>query len=185
MYFICFTRRFLKELRLRQKASHVVTGIGDILTEFFSDQTGSAQNLISAYGEFCSNHQDASNTFKDYQTSDPRFAEWHKHKQTNPLLKRKGITECSLFVAQRLTKYPLLIEAMYKTTRDPVENAKLQKACGLVKRILSEVDARVAEKLKSDRLLEIFKRIDAKSTVNYGKEKFKKAEIMQSDRKLK
>lgn len=176
--------RFLKKLRMRQKASHIIDGIGDILLEFFSNM--SAQKLISAYGEFCSNHQAALNTFKDYQTGDQRFAEWHKHKQTNPLLKRKGIPECTLFVAQRLTKYPLLIEALLKSTRDnQIELENLQSACKAVKSILFHVDARVAEKQKEDRHLEIFKRIDAKSTVMYEEDKFKKSDVISSNRKLK
>lgn len=142
--------------------------------------------FIKLIGEFCSNHQTALNTFKGYQTGDQRFAEWHKHKQTNPLLKRKGIPECTLFVVQRLTKYPLLIEALLKSARDDkIEYEKLQKAIGLVKKILIEVNARVAEKEKEDRQLDIFKRIDAKSTVMYKREKFKKSDIIGTTRKLK
>lgn len=142
--------------------------------------------LILLAGEFCSNHQTALETFKTYVTGDQRFAEWHKHKQSNHLLKRKGIPECTLFVVQRLTKYPLLIEALLKSARDDkIEFEKLQKAITLVKKILVEVNARVAEKEKEDRHLDIFKRIDAKSTVMYKREKFKKSDIIGSNRKLK
>lgn len=180
-FFFC---SFLKKLRVRQKASHIVDGIGDILLEFFSNM--SAQKLITAYGEFCSNHQAALNTFKEYQTRDPRFADWHKYKQTNPLLKRKGIPECTLFVAQRLTKYPLLIEALLKSTRDnQIELENLQKACKAVKSILFHVDARVAEKQKADRQVEIYRRIEAKSTVMYIDKKFQKSDVISSNRKLK
>ena len=119
-------------------------------------------NLIS--GEFCSNHRSALNTFKCYMTEDQTFAEWYKHCQQNPLLKKKGIPECILFVTQRLTKYPLLIQPLLKSSLDDkIEQEKLQKAMTLVKEILVEVDARVADKEKEDRQLEIFKRIDANS----------------------
>lgn len=33
-------------------------------------------------------------------TENPEFAEWYKHCQANPLLKKKGIPECILFVTQ-------------------------------------------------------------------------------------
>lgn len=198
--------RFLKHLRIKQRENPIVDSIADILLDFFSGL--SAQRLKSAYGkhstssnlvpihkikahllftgEFCSNHQTALDTFKCYQTGDHTFAEWHKHKQTNHLLKRKGIPECTLFVVQRLTKYPLLIEALIKSSRDDkIEQEKLQKAILLVKEILVDVNARVAEKEKEDRHFDIFKRIDAKSYSFYKKDKFKKSDTIGSNRKLK
>lgn len=175
---------FLKKLRQRQRESYIVESVADILLDFFSGE--SAKKLKNAYGEFCSNHQTALDTFKCYQTGDHTFAEWHKHKQTNHLLKRKGIPECTLFVVQRLTKYPILIEDQLKTSREnPVEQEKLQRANALVKEILVEVNARVAEKENDDRRLYIFKRIDAKSSTFFKKDKFKKSDIIGSDRKLK
>jgi hypothetical protein len=58
--------------------------------------------------------------------------------QLNPLLKKKGIPECILFVTQRLTKYPLLIEPLIKTSKDnKLEQEKLSKALALVKVSLS------------------------------------------------
>lgn len=119
-------------------------------------------------------------------TEDQTFAEWYKHCQQNPLLKKKGIPECILFVTQRLTKYPLLIQPLLKSSLDDkIEQEKLQKAMTLVKEILVEVDARVADKEKEDRHLEIFKRIDAKSHAVYKKNKFKKSDIISANRKLK
>lgn len=146
-------------------------------------------------GEFCSNHRQALNTFKLYMTEDQTFAEWYKHCLQNPLLKKKGIPECILFVTQRLTKYPLLIQPLLKSSvEDKIENEKLTKANLLVKEILVDVDSRVADRDKDDRLLEIFQRIDAKSHAilksidekSESKEtKFKKSDIMSANRKLK
>lgn len=126
------------------------------------------------------------NTFKCYQTEDHTFAEWHKHKQTNALLKRKGIPECTLFVVQRLTKYPILIEDQLKLTKDKAEYDKLLKANTLIKEILVDVNARVAEKENDARHWEIYKRIDVKSSTFYKKDKFRKSDIIEiGNRKLK
>lgn len=76
--------------------------------------------------------------------------------QTNPLLKKKGIPECILFVTQRLTKYPLLVEPLIKTAIAEDEATKLQRALALVKEILADVDACVADKEREDRKLEIY-----------------------------
>ncbi|XP_052861624.1 rho guanine nucleotide exchange factor 18 [Anopheles cruzii] len=175
---------FLRKLRLKQREHHIVDSIADILLDFFSSM--SAQKLKSAYGEFCSNHRSALDTFKCYMTGDNVFAEWYKHCQQNPLLKKKGIPECILFVTQRLTKYPLLIDPLLKSSReDKIEQEKLQKGMSLVKEILVDVDARVADKEKEDRQLEIFKRIDAKSFAIFKQDKFKKSDIISCNRKLR
>lgn len=155
---------------------------------------------MSQLGEFCSNHRSALDTFKYYMTEDQTFAEWYKHCLQNPLLKKKGIPECILFVTQRLTKYPLLIQPLLKSSgEDKIEQEKLMKAMRLVREILIDVDSRVADKDKEDRQLEIFKRTDAKSyailkTIDERSDyketkikemKFKKSDIISSNRKLK
>jgi hypothetical protein len=125
-------------------------------------------------------------TFKLWYSEDQSFAEWYKHCQNNPLLKKKGIPECILFVTQRLTKYPLLIQPLLKSSiDDKIEQEKLQKALKNVKNILIEVDASVEMKEKEIRQLEIFKRIDAKSYAIFKKNKFKKSDVISSNRKLK
>ncbi|KAJ1530366.1 hypothetical protein ONE63_005276 [Megalurothrips usitatus] len=175
---------FLAKLREKQRASPVIDTLSDILLEQFSGE--GAARLKACYGEFCSKHRDAVNMYKFYLQHDRRFGEFVKHCQGNPLLKKKGIPECILFVTQRLTKYPLLIEPLIKTSKDnKVEQEKLLRALALVKEILVEVDAQVAEKEKEDRKLEIYNRIDAKSFTYHRGHKFKKSDILADSRKLR
>ncbi|XP_011057016.1 PREDICTED: rho guanine nucleotide exchange factor 18 isoform X2 [Acromyrmex echinatior] len=168
--------RFLRLLQKRQSANPVVSTIADILVEQFSNDN--AQRMKSAYGEFCSRHRDAVEVYKYYLRNDPRFARFVRHCQTNPLLKKKGIPECILFVTQRLTKYPLLIEPLIKTGIAQEESEDLRKALILVKEILADVDACVADKEREDRKLEIYNKIDAKSFATYRGTKFKKSDII-------
>lgn len=124
--------------------------------------------------------------YKYYLQNDDRFGQFVRHCQNNPLLKKKGIQECILFVTQRPTKYPLLIEALLKTTKDNREEQDaLQKALALVKDILVEVDSQVAEKQKEDRKLEIYNKIEAKSYTVHRGCKFKKSDILQGNRSLR
>lgn len=82
--------------------------------------------------------------FRYYTDHDRRFGEFVRHCQQNPLLKKKGIPECILFVTQRLTKYPLLIEPLIKAAKDnKPEQERLQRALSLVKDILVAVNAQV------------------------------------------
>ncbi|XP_052850697.1 rho guanine nucleotide exchange factor 18 [Drosophila gunungcola] len=175
---------FLRQLRLKQREQPMVDSIADILLNFFSLEQ--AQCLRLAYGEFCANHRSALDQFKLCLT-EPSFAEWYKHCLQNPLLKKKGIPECILFVTQRLTKYPLLIEPLLKSARDnKLETDKLQHALNLVKSLLVDVDACVAEKELRERQLEIYGRVDAKSFAIFKNKPFRKFELgVESRRRLK
>ncbi|CAH1391164.1 unnamed protein product [Nezara viridula] len=175
---------FLHKLRTRQREAPVIQYLGDILESQFSGAC--AERLKAVYGEFCSNHHNAISIYKDYIQHDTRFAEFIKNCQANPLLKKKGIPECILFVTQRLTKYPLLIDALIKMTKDnEEEQGRLERSLTLVKEILVEVDAQVAEKEKEDRKLEIYNKLEAKSYAIHRGHKFKKADILGANRKLR
>ncbi|XP_066589609.1 rho guanine nucleotide exchange factor 2 isoform X2 [Prorops nasuta] len=175
--------RFLQKLRKRQSANPVVTTIADILVDQFSGEN--AYRMKSAYGEFCSRHRDAVEAYKYYLRHDQRFARFVRQCQTNPLLKKKGIPECILFVTQRLTKYPLLVEPLIKTVFTQEEEENLRRAMALVREILGDVNACVADKEREDRKLEIYNRIDAKSFATYRGQKFKKSDILAFNRVLK
>lgn len=175
---------FLRQLRARQKENPVIQGLGDILVEQFSSSP--AERLKSVYGEFCSNHRNAINMYKYFMQNDTRFAEFVKHCETNPLLKKKGIPECVLFVTQRLTKYPLLIEPLIKTSKENGdEHDKLVKSLALVKEVLVDVNSQVADNEKEDRKFEIHDRIDTKSSTIYRGRKFKKSDLLARNRSLR
>ncbi|CAG4995117.1 unnamed protein product [Parnassius apollo] len=174
----------LARLRARQRAAPRVHSVADILADAFAPPAH--HHLKAAYGEFCSRHREAVEVFKECCTREPRLARFIRRCQQNPLLRKKGVPECVLFVAQRLTKYPLLLEPLLKTAGDDVtERELLQKALCGVKEILVDVDNQVAAKEREDRKLEIYHRIDAKSFANFRGRKFKKSDILQGNRSLK
>ncbi|KAM3958398.1 rho guanine nucleotide exchange factor 18 cysts [Aphomia sociella] len=173
----------LARLRARQRAAPAIPSVADILAETFAPPA--MNKLKSAYGEFCSRHRDAVEVFKECCTRELRLARFIRKCQQNPMLRKKGVPECVLFVAQRLTKYPLLLEPLLKTAGDDVnERELLQKALCGVKEILVDVDNQVAAKEREDRKLEIYHRIDAKSFANFRGRKFKKSDILQGNRSL-
>ncbi|CAH2098197.1 unnamed protein product [Euphydryas editha] len=174
----------LARLRARQRTAPRVASVADILADTFAPPAH--HRLKAAYGEFCARHRDAVEVFKECCAREPRLARFIRKCQQNPLLRKKGVPECVLFVAQRLTKYPLLLEPLLKTAGDDVtEREMLQKALCGVKEILVDVDNQVAAKEREDRKLEIYHRIDAKSFSNFRGRKFKKSDILQGNRSLK
>ncbi|XP_052740438.1 rho guanine nucleotide exchange factor 28 isoform X3 [Bicyclus anynana] len=174
----------LARLRARQRTAPRVHTIADILADTFAPPAH--YRLKAAYGEFCARHRDAVEVFKECCAREPRLSRFIRKCQQNPLLRKKGVPECVLFVAQRLTKYPLLLEPLLKTAGEDVgEREMLQKALCGVKEILVDVDNQVAAKEREDRKLEIYHRIDAKSFANFRGRKFKKSDILQGNRSLK
>ncbi|CAB3237923.1 unnamed protein product [Arctia plantaginis] len=168
----------------RPPTVRTVHTVADILADTFASPAH--HKLKAAYGEFCSRHRDAVEVFKECCAREARLSRFIRKCQQNPLLRKKGVPECVLFVAQRLTKYPLLLEPLLKTAGDDVsERELLQKALCGVKEILVDVDNQVAAKEREDRKLEIYHRIDAKSFANFRGRKFKKSDILQGNRSLK
>lgn len=178
--FLYFNLSFYKKLKTKQKEKPIVDNIADILVDLFSDM---GKKMTDVYGEFCSKHQAALEKFKEYKDGDRRFADWHRHKLSHPLLGKRGMSDCALTVAQRPTKYPLLIEALLKSSEDVAEKEKLQIALAMIKKILEDINTQVAEKQKSDRLTYIYQRIEAKSDAIFKDKIFKKSDVL--NRKLK
>jgi A-kinase anchor protein 13 len=174
---------FLRQLRERQDQTAVIPTIADILLSQFQEEQ--AVRWRSAYGAFCSQHLDAVSIYKEQLKSDRRFHEFVQQCSNNPLLRKMGIPECILTVTTRITKYPLLIEPLIKTAKDrPAEQQKLRSCLALVKNILVDVNGQVAEKERAQRLLEIYNRMDARSSIAHEGRKFKKSDILLEGRKL-
>ncbi|KAK3866712.1 hypothetical protein Pcinc_027774 [Petrolisthes cinctipes] len=175
---------FLWRLRQRQRGNKYIESIGDLLVEQFVGDN--AKGLKDAYGVFCSQHQDAVSYYKDVLKTDRRFQAFVRQKSSHPLTKKKGIPECILFVTHRVTKYPLMLEALMKYSKDQEEElGLLKRALCLVKEILVNINAQVAEKEREIRLLEIYHKIDAKSSAVFNDQKFKKSDFFSRSRKLK
>jgi hypothetical protein len=150
----------LEQLRRRQAEKPVVDSIADILIEQFSgisnfpklylDKSENEPSIHSpgdlsrkwreAYGTFCSQHNESVALYKDLLKSDRQFQQFVKQCSLNPLLKKKGVPECILFVTTRITKYPLLIEPLVKTARDlPVDQCALKEAHVKVRQLSIQV----------------------------------------------
>ena len=123
---------FLEKLRIRQNQNMFIDTIEDLITEQFTGKNGEQWKL--AYTTFCAQHTSAVNLYKELEKTDRRFANYVKQCANNPLLKKKGIPECILFITTRITKYPLLIDPLISTSSEyPDEERRLMKGLEFVK----------------------------------------------------
>ncbi|XP_062468436.1 rho guanine nucleotide exchange factor 28 isoform X4 [Pezoporus occidentalis] len=161
----------------------VISRIGDILVQQFSEENATKMKKI--YGEFCSHQKEAVNLFKELQQN-KKFQNFIKLRNSNLLARRRGIPECILLVTQRITKYPVLVERILQYSKEGTEEHKdLCKAICLIKDVIAEVDLKVNEYEKKQKLLEILSRTENKT---YTKLKnghvFRKQDLMRKERIL-
>lgn len=70
----------------------------------------------------------------DCVRTDAYFKDFIHARFRDEILKKKGIPECILSVSHRVTKYPLMIEAIIKYSKDQAnETEALKKALNRVK----------------------------------------------------
>ena len=122
----------------------VVPSIADIILNQFRDPV-TASRWKTIYGTFCSLHSEAVSFFKSQLKTDSTFKKFVQECRNNPLVNKLSITDCLLTVAQRITKYPIMIEAMIKTAKErQEEQQKLRNCLHHVQKILVNVNRQVA-----------------------------------------
>ncbi|CAH7280326.1 Arhgef18 [Phodopus roborovskii] len=143
--------------------NYVIQKIGDVLVQQFSGETG--ERMKEKYGVFCSGHNDAVSHYKLLLQQSKKFQNLIKKIGNFSIVRRLGVQECILLVTQRITKYPVLVERIIQNTEAGTEDYKdLSQALNLIKDIISQVDARVSEYEKGQRLREIAGKVDLKSS---------------------
>ncbi|XP_006877547.1 PREDICTED: rho guanine nucleotide exchange factor 18 [Chrysochloris asiatica] len=162
---------FLARLKERRQESleagshrnYIIQRIGDLLVEQFSGESG--ERMKEKYGVFCSCHNEAVGNYKLMLQQNKKFQNLIKKIGNFSIVRRLGIQECILLVTQRITKYPVLVERIIQNTEAGTEDYDdLTQALSLIKDIISQVDAKVSEYEKGQRLREIAGKMDLKSS---------------------
>nr|KAF6479084.1 Rho/Rac guanine nucleotide exchange factor 18 [Molossus molossus] len=162
---------FLSRLKERRQESleegsdrnYIIQKIGDVLLQQFSGENG--ERMKEKYGVFCSGHNEAVSHYKLLLQQNKKFQNLIKKISNFSIVRRLGIQECILLVTQRITKYPVLVERIIQNTEAGCKDYEdLTQALNLVKDIISQVDAKVSECEKGQRLREITGKMDLKSS---------------------
>ncbi|XP_073242389.1 rho guanine nucleotide exchange factor 28-like isoform X6 [Porites lutea] len=159
---------FLNLLKASEGEDTVVNSIGDVLEQQFSGEN--SEKMKSAYGEFCSSHMESVELYKKLMQKDKKFADFIKRCNLNKHTRRLSIPECITLITQRLTKYPILIEAIVKTTKESKPDfTSLKNSVTLVKEILQSVDQTIKDYEKQKQAQDMRMKLDLKVTVTYGR----------------
>uniref|UniRef100_A0A8C9NWK7 Rho guanine nucleotide exchange factor 18 n=1 Tax=Spermophilus dauricus TaxID=99837 RepID=A0A8C9NWK7_SPEDA len=162
---------FLARLKERRREAleegsernYIIQKIGDLLVQQFSGENG--ERMKEKYGVFCSGHNEAVSHYKLLLQQNKKFQNLIKKVGSFSIVRRLGVQECILLVTQRITKYPVLVERIIQNTEAGTEDHEdLTQALNLIKDIISQVDAKVSECEKGQRLREIAGKMDLKSS---------------------
>ncbi|XP_051929932.1 rho guanine nucleotide exchange factor 18 isoform X2 [Hippocampus zosterae] len=183
---------FLSSLKERRRESTVmptegnytVDRIADILIAQFSGVVG--EKMKECYGDFCSHHTEAVSYYKEQMQTNKRFHSIIRKINNLSIVRRLGVPECMLLVTQRITKYPALVERILHSTEEGTEeHTELNRALGLIKDTIVQVDSLVNLHEKTCRLRDIHNKVEPKAL---GKIKdgrvFRREDLAQGRRRL-
>ncbi|XP_017078480.1 uncharacterized protein LOC108112747 isoform X2 [Drosophila eugracilis] len=167
----------LKQRRIEH--NHVVNTIGDLLADMFDGQSGVV--LCEFAAQFCARQQIALEALKEKRNKDETLQKLLRKSESHKACRRLELKDLLPTVLQRLTKYPLLFENLYKVTvrllpENTTEAEAIQRAVESSKRILVEVNQAVKTAEDAHKLQNIQRKLDRSS---YDKEEFKKLDLTQ------
>ncbi|XP_016988743.1 uncharacterized protein LOC108051233 isoform X2 [Drosophila rhopaloa] len=167
----------LKQRRIEQ--NHVVNTVGDLLADMFDGQSGVV--LCEYAAQFCARQQIALEALKEKRNKDESLQKLLRKSESDKACRRLELKDLLPTVLQRLTKYPLLFDSLYKVTvrllpENTTEAEAIQRAVESSKRILVEVNQAVKTAEDAHKLQNIQRKLDRSS---YDKEEFRKLDLTQ------
>ncbi|KAL7835707.1 hypothetical protein SRHO_G00280540 [Serrasalmus rhombeus] len=127
--------------KLRQEDGFVVKTISTPLLNRFNGSEGDWFQKLAA--RFCSHQSWALDLIKSRQKKDPRFNAFILDAESKPQCRRLQLKDIIPIEMQRLTKYPLLLENIAKSTEDNAERENIQQAAECCRKILNHVNEEV------------------------------------------
>ncbi|XP_060756147.1 rho guanine nucleotide exchange factor 1b isoform X2 [Neoarius graeffei] len=127
--------------KLRQEDEYVVKNISTPLLNRFNGSEGEWFQKLTA--RFCSRQSWTLVQIKSRQKKDSRFNTFIQEAESKPQCRRLQLKDIIPIEMQRLTKYPLLLENIAKSTEDNAEKENIQQAADCCRKILNHVNEEV------------------------------------------
>jgi len=141
---------FYKDLKNRQSQNPLVSGIGDIILKHVIHFEG--------YADYCGDQKRATAELKKLMNENTEIRKFFDTCQQNPECRKLDVFAFLLLPMQRLTKYPLLLKNLMKTTKEGEQEYECIKAAMMeVRRLITTVDQYAYRKDELNRINEIEK----------------------------
>ncbi|KAK0150820.1 Rho guanine nucleotide exchange factor 1 [Merluccius polli] len=127
--------------KLRVEDGFIVKNIGATLLNRFGGTEGEWFKKLTA--RFCSHQTWALDQIKSRQKKEPRFNAFIQEAESKPQCRRLQLKDIIPIEMQRLTKYPLLLENIAKSTEEPAEKESIQQSAECCRNIVNHVNEEV------------------------------------------
>ncbi|CAL8289895.1 unnamed protein product [Merluccius merluccius] len=127
--------------KLRVEDGFIVKNIGATLLNRFGGTEGEWFKKLTA--RFCSHQTWALEQIKSRQKKEPRFNAFIQEAESKPQCRRLQLKDIIPIEMQRLTKYPLLLENIAKSTEEPAEKESIQQSAECCRNIVNHVNEEV------------------------------------------
>uniref|UniRef100_A0AC35TJB6 DH domain-containing protein n=1 Tax=Rhabditophanes sp. KR3021 TaxID=114890 RepID=A0AC35TJB6_9BILA len=148
-----FHLNLLEKLKKRMEEGVVIITISDIIVAELSNN-GMVQGVLRAYTELCSSKEKCKKMYDFNLKNSPKFRHYCAKYNADPKYKHKDFKSCLDLVAQRITKYPLLFDAITKAEANHNLYFQEKKAAEVVKNFVGKIDESLS-------MFEIYKRWEA------------------------
>ncbi|XP_072232044.1 rho guanine nucleotide exchange factor 11 isoform X3 [Leuresthes tenuis] len=150
----------LCEAMKKQRETHIVKDIGDVMVTRFEDAAG--DEFQEQASQLCCQQSQALELIKNKKRKDPRFSHLIQECEASPQCRRLQLKDLLVSEMQRLTKYPLLLDNIIKHTEASSSDLpSLQRAQACCRGILQVVNEDVRETEHRQRLGQYQRRLDA------------------------
>uniref|UniRef100_A0AC35TZR7 DH domain-containing protein n=1 Tax=Rhabditophanes sp. KR3021 TaxID=114890 RepID=A0AC35TZR7_9BILA len=134
-----FHLELCQKLKNRMEENVVIDTISDIVLGEMKNEAVIG-NVIKAYTDFCSSKEESKRLFNFNKTKSQKFKDYVHRYDSDPKYKAKDFKSCLDLVAHRLTKYPLLLDAIMKAEKNEMLKEEAGLAAEAARQLTSQVD---------------------------------------------
>ncbi|VDM94795.1 unnamed protein product [Thelazia callipaeda] len=165
-----FHLNLLRQLRDQKLKSEIVDSVASIIySEFEKGERNQA--AIHAYTEFCSKYDQCGRLYDEWMIKNIELRKFFDQYEQDPTYKGRTFKMCLLLVAQRLTKYPVLVEKIAEMESDSAKDECL-RAHQAVKKFAMHVNDEITKLEVNKRWDVVRSQIDHSSKGRFGPNDF-------------
>ncbi|VDK83631.1 unnamed protein product [Litomosoides sigmodontis] len=165
-----FHLNFLRQLKQKRSEAEVINSVAKIIyTEFEKGERNQA--AIHAYTEFCSKYDQCGRLYDEWMLKNAELRKFFDQYEQDPIYKGRTFKMCLLLIAQRLTKYPVLVERIAEVESGAAKEESIH-AHQAVKKFAMHVNNEIAKLEVRRRWDRILSQIDRSSKGRFGPNDF-------------
>ncbi|VDK89574.1 unnamed protein product, partial [Onchocerca ochengi] len=165
-----FHLNFLRQLKRKRLETEIVDSVAEIIySEFEKGERN--QTAVYAYTEFCSKYDQCGRLYDEWMIKNAELRKFFDQYEQDSTYKGRTFKMCLLLIAQRLTKYPVLVEKIAEVESGSAKEESM-RAHQAVKKFAMHVNNEITKIEVNKRWDRIRSQIDHSSKGRFGPNDF-------------